>query len=305
MSGHQLRRLWGNAVPILSTNLLESGLVDAKFNSVLTQAAVAAFDKFLTSTSSAPGTAVGVEGKPSSSGRRTRRRVRSSSSSLTKSSGYQSTSSSNIGSTSQSTTRVTSNDNFFEYQRTRGYRLSTPSISDCDAVRQLEEEFIVDVVVDYLRYFEDSSSNGMATLIANTLQTSGIGLSVDLWAAVQRGIGAYHNFHVHEGAIVSGVYYSNCPLGCAPLVLRRPVGIDTCSDLGGDDAIEKDEVTIQPRAGQLLLFPPWISHGVPLLETSEQNKTVSPDLNAPRVSWAFNLNGKLASIGDPWAVTRQ
>jgi hypothetical protein len=39
----QIKRLWNGIAPILTTNLVETGLIDAASNEFLTQAAVAAF----------------------------------------------------------------------------------------------------------------------------------------------------------------------------------------------------------------------------------------------------------------------
>jgi len=141
-----------------------------------------------------------------------------------------------------------------------------------------------------------------------------------MWAAVQRGKGAYHAYHVHEGTIVSGVYYSCCPtVGCAPLVLKKPSaecivdgnanGDDDENESSwywyatsdGDDGMDEGDVVIHPEEGQLILFPPWVSHGVPLVH---EDSEMLDENNTSRVSWAFNLTGRLASIGDPWSVTR-
>ncbi|KAL7540082.1 hypothetical protein ACHAXR_009858 [Thalassiosira sp. AJA248-18] len=312
---YQLRRLWGNSVPILSTNLMDNGLIDDNFNRVLTEVAVAAFDNFATDASSSSSSANREEEAPL--GRR-RRRVRTPT--PRKSNSISEVVHSPIrhddGKPSPS---ITPNDNFFEFQRTRGYRLATHSISNCDAVRQLEEEHIVRAISHYVLQFATGTnrevSSCMATSIAHQLhQSTGIGLSIDLWAAVQRGRGARHAYHVHEGAIVSGVYYSSCPLGCAPLILRRPDDpmIDAPVNNQGKydrdlekDIIEKEDVAIHPKEGQLVLFPPWVSHGVPLINRDEiGNEQMKINLNSPRVSWAFNLTGRLASIGDPWSITQ-
>ncbi|KAL7553778.1 hypothetical protein ACHAWF_017105 [Thalassiosira exigua] len=202
---------------------------------------------------------------------------------------------------------VTSNDTFFEHQRTRGYRLCTPDVSECDAARLLEEEHAVDAVAHYLRHGGFDRS-GAASSIADALQSTGAGLSIDLWAAVQRGEGAHHAFHVHDGAVVSGVYYSSCPAGCAPLVLSRPAELivaDATNKHCGSVKSEEDEdqtedVVIHPREGQMVLFPPWVSHDVPPVGEADMSNAQNP-----RVSWAFNLTARLASIGDPWNVTRQ
>ena len=137
--------------------------------------------------------------------------------------------------------------------------------------------------------------NNKSISIANQLQTDSI-FTLDMWAAVQRGKNAYHEFHVHDGSIVSGVYYSNCPDNCAPLILKRPNSIidkqTTNEESDGDD---DEEIIIHPKEGQFVLFPPWLYHGVPKVNRKENNTEKA------RVSWAFNLNGRIV---DPWSITR-
>lgn len=303
MSYH-LHRLWAGAVPILRADLIKSGTVAGEFNDALTSAAVSAFDAYTnTASSSTLSNEGGGDGSPSS----IRRRRRARPSNAKRDDPASSLSMASHRGSASSEPAVTPNDNFFEFQRTRGYRLATPSISSCGAALQLEERHIIDATIHYLQYVGKSSagrrgcnqSGGtLAESIANKLQKSGAGLSIDLWAAVQRGGGAYHADHVHEGAIVSGVYYSNCPVGCAPLVLRKPddakQGEQFQSDAGSPD---QEDVVIQPAEGQMVLFPPWLLHGVPMVNQHQQS-------DLPRVSWAFNLTARLASIGDPWSVTQ-
>jgi hypothetical protein len=70
-----------------------------------------------------------------------------------------------------------------------------------------------------------------------------------------------------------------------------------------DVKVKDDDVIIHPRNGQLILFPPWLKHGVPLATNGQQlDGDLYPSL--PRVSWAFNLTARLAYIGDAWNVTR-
>mmetsp|Transcript_12437 Transcript_12437/g.26468 ORF Transcript_12437/g.26468 Transcript_12437/m.26468 type:complete len:316 (-) Transcript_12437:16-963(-) len=303
MSTYQICRLWEGAATILTTNLLESGVVHHQFNHLLTQVAVAAFDDF---TNNKPSLISKRENEAPSAGRRRRR----ASTPLQKNNSDHPPSlpSTLSHDNSSSALKTTPNDNFFEFQRMRGYRLASPYISDCDAARQLEEEHVVGAVSHYLQQFPTS----IAKSIANQIEACDAGISIDLWAAVQRGPGAYHAFHVHEGVIVSGVYYSNCPSGCAPLILKKPSGGNTFDAINSDhqrynseqdgDGIEKEDVIIHPKEGQLVLFPPWLSHGVPMVNEAKQNAE-RLDNNLPRVSWAFNLTGRFASIGDPWSAT--
>jgi hypothetical protein len=71
-----------------------------------------------------------------------------------------------------------------------------------------------------------------------------------------------------------------------------------------DVKVKDDDVIIHPRNGQLILFPPWLKHGVPMATNGQQFPGGELDPSLPRVSWAFNLTARLAYIGDAWDVTR-
>ena len=221
MSPYELRRLWNGTAPILTTNLLNSGSVDALFNDVLTGVAVSAFDKF---TNSNPNTS-----KYQSDGSTRRRRQK------------RPLSVNEIDLDPPKSIKTTSNDHFFEYQRTHGYKLAIPSIANCNQVHQLENK-VIDACIHYLYTLN-------ATTIVHQLSNNSGEFSVDLWAAVQRGKGAHHAVHVHEGAVLSGVYYSSCPVGCAPLVLKRPANAASVGSI--PDIKENDEI-IEPKEGESL-----------------------------------------------------
>ena len=247
------------------------------YHLVMSDAAINAFDTF-TNTSS-----VDVLLSSSSGSRRRRRLQHKSAPSVNK----------NISppNNSDRSTKVTVNDNFFEYQRTRGFRLSTPSISSSDEVKELEEIHVLDAVTQYLIQLDNNKSIS----IAYQLQTDSI-FTIDMWAAVQRGKNAYHEYHVHKGSVVSGVYYSNCPDNCAPLILKRPnSNLDNQTANKSDYRDDDEEFIIHPEEGQFVLFPPWLYHGVLKVNGKENNTEQA------RVSFAFNLNGRIV---DPWSITR-
>jgi len=93
---------------------------------------------------------------------------------------------------------------------------------------------------------------------------------------------------------VSGVYYAAVPKGSAPLVLRKPIEFE------GEEETEGD-VCIYPREGQLVIFPPWVMHGVPTMQSNDSSGG-STNLDSPRVSYAFNVSG--AYLGNPWGLTK-
>jgi len=315
-SRYQIKRLWNGIAPILTTNLIETGVVAAALNESLTQAAVTAFDRY---TNSTPGTS---SSDASAANNRRRRRRTSSSAAQAKHSTIDLIT--DAHSSESSSTAPTPNDNFFEYQRRVGYTLNNNQHRSSDEdvfLQQLKETHISNAIIYYLQHFhinDGQDNNNSATLQQHRLTNSIIDvlqsdsspeLTIDLWAAVQRGEGAHHKFHVHEGAIVSGAYYSNCPLGCAPLVLRRPVldsdcnVVDCAQNDGGLVRENNDDAVLHPINGQLVLFPPWLKHGVPLAKELKREES-SASSTLPRVSWAFNLTARLAHIGNAWDVTR-
>lgn len=103
--------------------------------------------------------------------------------------------------------------------------------------------------------------------------------------------------------MVSGVYYAAVPSGSAPLVLRRPKADDAQMDESQSKTMEEvSDVVLSPKEGNLVLFPPWVEHGVPPIAEEQQNNIDSNNL--PRVSFAFNVTGAFVLGNDPWNVTR-
>ena len=292
-SKYVVRNLWDKA-PVLTKNLLGAGVVDTAFNATLTKAAVTAFDEYtsIRRGTGFPSSAASVDESMSKSGT-TRRRRRTFSPRQGKT---ESTTRPRLGKPDDNgNLTLTDNDFFFEHQKTRGYRLAAPAIADCDCTRRLQEDFLVDAVAYYLEAVCG------AKLLADQLLLGTGELSIDMWAAVQRGKGAYHADHVHEGALVSGVYYAAVPYGSAPLVLRRPKADETRMDEAQTQSDDiSDDAVISPTEGHLILFPPWVEHGVPFPE--EQHNVDSNNL--PRVSFAFNVTGAFTLGSDPWNITR-
>ncbi len=184
---------------------------------------------------------------------------------------------------------LTVNDYFFEHQKNRGYINGSPIISKSAEVRHLNSLLSAQVEAYFQDVVRKEVAEGISTLIQNEM------LSLDLWAAVQQGQGAYHKDHVHEGVLLSGVYYSAVPEGSAPLVLHRPSDLDS-NHKGRADDLEREKI-LQPIEGQVIIFPPWLLHGVPSIDNTV-------DTGQARVSFAFNLKGIFGG-GEPWELTRR
>ncbi len=300
---YQINRLWSGVAPILTTNLIEAGVVETAANESLTRSAVTAFDRYTNSPLTSPAAAQELDASPTNNRRRRRR-----------SSPHAKQAADDLNAASSAA--PTPNDNFFECQRRMGYTFGNNESDDL-LRHQLKETHIIDAIIYYLQHFHvinEGENNScasnlpqqrLASSIIHELQSDSPEVTIDLWAAIQRGKGSHHKFHVHEGAVVSGVYYSSCPTGCAPLVLRRPLldvdkNVDFDLQNNQDDRGERDDdEVIHPNNGQLVLFPPWLSHGVPKARHDEEASS-----SQPRVSWAFNLNARLAYVGNAWDVTR-
>lgn len=236
--------------PVATINFIDMGILTSMFNKSLTQIAVSTFDSYC-----------------DTSFRTTNQNRRRRNKSSTQSCKYV-----------RSETNPTPNDFFFEYQRINGFTRGLNQFKNSNDIKTLEEA-IEKQVINYFSFLDAKSSHAL------TLFKDGI-LSLDIWAAVQDGIGAYHKNHVHEGVVLSGVYYSSVPEGSAPLLMHKPKQTESSDD-------EVDLHVIEPVEGQLIVFPPWLLHGVPEAKRP-------PD--SPRVSFAFNLSGPI--IGDPWDITR-
>jgi uncharacterized protein (TIGR02466 family) len=108
------------------------------------------------------------------------------------------------------------------------------------------------------------------------------------WANVNR-LGDYHDPHNHPHAYLSGTYYVQVPRDRAPLKTRSDVrpGCITFYDPRGpavnmnairDDPYVNPERTVEPRPGDILLWPAFLTH------------FVHPNLSeTPRISISFNV----------------
>lgn len=253
--------LWRSA-PIYTKNLIQEKIVSVKTNRNIKDVAMNAFNAYCSTKNHK------IEDVSSSEGRRqrkrgNRRRTATSSTTL------------------DSTEGLTINDYFFEHQRVHGFINGTPHISKSPEIHELNQH-----ILSHIEIYLDGISDESRSLLPHI--HSGL-LTIDLWAAIQQGKGAYHKEHVHEDALVSGVYYVNIPNGSAPLVFRNQ-----------DDKVNATEDNIhllEPSEGQIVIFPPWLPHSVPEREYKEEGSCKDP-----RISFAFNLRGLVTS--NPWSITR-
>jgi hypothetical protein len=96
-----------------------------------------------------------------------------------------------------------------------------------------------------------------------------------MWATVHKQ-GIMHHMHDHPFALISGVYYVSVPPGSGDIVLYDPRPQHSHEDF-----------VLTPLPGEFLLFPSWLKHQV--------QGTVGND---PRISFAFNIDGKWEGTAD-------
>lgn len=102
-------------------------------------------------------------------------------------------------------------------------------------------------------------------------------LALFAWAGVHERC-SRHASHFHEEAAVSGVFYLAAPNASGTS------GAFVADDPRGPRPPFENRLRHQPRRGELLLFPPWLRHGV---ESVGECKGHEP--SAPRIAISFNL----------------
>ena len=97
--------------------------------------------------------------------------------------------------------------------------------------------------------------------------------------------GETHTSHRHARAIVSGVFYLQVPEGSSPIIFQDP---RPHSELIGPDEnaicsnkYNTQDVTFNPKVGDIVLFNSWLPHSVP---------PSSIQVEDGRISIAFNVN---------------
>ncbi len=91
-----------------------------------------------------------------------------------------------------------------------------------------------------------------------------------VWAAVHERC-SLHTPHVHQESAVSGVFYVSVPERSGHISFDDPRGLRP--------PFAANRLVHTPSAGELLLFPPWLVHGV----------APSCDAAGPRIALSFNL----------------
>ena len=77
--------------------------------------------------------------------------------------------------------------------------------------------------------------------------------------------GGHHSAHIHPHSIVSGTLYAEVPNAAGPIRFEDPrLPLMMAAPTRRKDAVEPLQpfVTVEPRAGLLLLWESWLRHEV-------------------------------------------
>jgi len=89
--------------------------------------------------------------------------------------------------------------------------------------------------------------------------------------------GGFNFLHLHDGTMLSGVFYLQAPEGSGRLTFRDPRPGVLHSPFKGAGVNAHNEIQLTPEAGLAVLFPNWLEH------------YVEPhDSDTPRIAISFN-----------------
>jgi hypothetical protein len=175
------------------------------------------------------------------------------------------------------------NNAFFEWQQMQYHSQGGwPELYGSDAFARL-----VAIIDRGVGAMEDAGALPSAAHDTSTAAPRDLPL---VWAALHHD-GTSHEKHVHPDVLLSGTYYAHVAPGSAPLELHGRPG------WGGLDSMDDATDPVwqwRPRAGDLVLFPPWVEHGVPASTCSIGAAGEGPT----RTAYSFNL------LGGTWEDSR-
>ncbi len=104
----------------------------------------------------------------------------------------------------------------------------------------------------------------------------GRSFAVESWINIHDR-GGFNFLHMHDGTLLSGVFYLQAPSGSGHLIFRDPRPGVLNTPLKGEGANANREILLAPAAGLVALFPHWLEH------------YVEPHGNdTPRIAISFN-----------------
>lgn len=103
-----------------------------------------------------------------------------------------------------------------------------------------------------------------------------------------------HSLHLHPLSVVSGTFYVNTPSGTSPIKFEDPRLDRYMAQPPRHPSTPKREqpfYTVEPKAGEVVLFDSWIRHEVPQTPAARsKSKKDLVDLKTARISVSFNYD---------------
>ena len=204
----------------------------------------------------------------------------------------------------RATSEQTLNDEFYYFQM-REYGIDGHQSSPQGWLATAEAQALLGEVVDHTAQYLETIARHAGT---HDTSASFHPDMLQAWANVHRAAGSgTHPRHVHAGAVASCVFYTATPPGAASISFFDPRG--NLPPLAGHAGMRFErEIRHSPRAGDLLIFPPWLPHAVGGGDgpgDGQSHEGGGGRDGGPRVSISFNLiaGGDLETAwGEPTAA---
>lgn len=183
---------------------------------------------------------------------------------------YQSKIKTNLASLIEETAQIERADEAGRKWSNENYHGSYTSYSSWDKLYKLSSEFerlqkkIDSHVLKYAKFLDFDFPKG--SLKMNSM-----------WVNIMRP-GAQHTAHIHPHSVISGTYYLQTPPGCSSIKFEDPrLGFFMNAPVVKSSGKKTNQryVSLQPRAGDLILFESWLRHEVPRNETKKPRLSVS------------------------------
>lgn len=90
--------------------------------------------------------------------------------------------------------------------------------------------------------------------------------------------GVVHTMHIHPLSTISGTFYVQTPKNCSALKFEDPRLVNFMASPPRKSSASRDNqrfVSIQPQAGQIVLFESWMRHEVPPNQSKEDRISLS------------------------------
>lgn len=106
---------------------------------------------------------------------------------------------------------------------------------------------------------------------------------IEIWANVMRK-GCYHSLHLHPHSHLSGTFYVACSDDMSPIVFNNPTSPyrmhePRVADPTNYTPFTAPDLVIKPKPNNLILWPSWLQHHVPVMKA-----------DGPRISVSFNVD---------------